>query len=303
MQPVKEHPVDVKKTYVGLLSFNMTLEPFIKKRGKNIIWVHLHKYGGTFVCQTAKAIGEKISKNGFANCNWPGDGYGRGPSMGENFEHQALCKERAESPFITFSGIERGLVPGDLGCAGVTTGIMLREPLSAALSSQQFDMHMNVGNLIRQIAKGEEPGELDYDDFRRGRVTWRNIDNFVVRTLSGEFSKIPVNQVSREHLEIAKGVLQRIDVVILLENLATQKIQLTRYFGWPSEDVHADRPANARGGAKGLQKEVFEIFKKVNWLDYELYEFGRQLAENRTAAAAAALASGSDWAQAAPPTP
>lgn len=261
----------------------------------NIVWVHLHNFAGTYMCEYA-ATCEKIT---IKNCNWPGDGVS-GLGWGEPYAHKARCVERAHSSQITFSMIERGLEAGDLGCQDLLSGIMMRDPFHGARSTILYNKFQEVEKTIILDAIGNKT-RLRKRSSHRGLPSWdihQHFDNFAVRTLSGHYM-VPPGYVTREHLEQAKEVLKRLDVVIVLENLTAHWPQLVAVFQWRNRS-----PSGTRNGHTSAEKNnVFTAeeevrFKRLNALDYELYEFGQGVAAERTRAAQARLAGNSTAAPA-----
>jgi len=260
------------------------------KRQANIIWVHLHNYAGSSMCRIAHWNGETVYKK---NCNWPGDGV-VGLGWGLKYAHRARCAERAEHAQITFSEIERELQRGDLGCQTAISGIMLRDPFKGARSTVLYEgFGKQLNGILKNIAAKTKPhpfgGHMAGHDYQF-------FDNFAVRTLSGNYW-LPPGKVSRMHLEAAKAVLSRIDVIIILEELVTHFPQFEKHFKWDmtreraSEKTTSTKRVRTRNGHtsaeydKAMSAEDEALIKSFNALDYELYEFGKTLAAERTRSA------------------
>merc|ERR1712226_969228 len=85
---------------------------------------------------------------------------------------------------------------------------------------------------------------------------------------------------------MAKARLKRMSVVMILEYFSGQVSQLCSEFGWTSFNT-AD-PEWIRHGKSStppffnFTKEEERFFQKANSLDYELYNFGKGLAWEKT---------------------
>eukprot|EP00405_Crypthecodinium_cohnii_P044470 CAMPEP_0206587940 /NCGR_PEP_ID=MMETSP0325_2-20121206/37961_1 /ASSEMBLY_ACC=CAM_ASM_000347 /TAXON_ID=2866 /ORGANISM="Crypthecodinium cohnii, Strain Seligo" /LENGTH=1066 /DNA_ID=CAMNT_0054096073 /DNA_START=275 /DNA_END=3474 /DNA_ORIENTATION=+ len=249
------------------------------KRREHIVWVHLHNYAGTNICEKGKLSGERISTK---NCCWPGDNV-MGRSWGEKFAHHAKCSERSTRE-ITLSMIERGLEQGDLGCANSISGVMLREPFKGARSTVLYHSFQGELDTLQAAIGGEKPlPRVGEHRGVPGKFSYQFFDNFVTRSLSGDFD-VPPGQVSRKQLDIAKEVLRRIDVILILEEVNNHTVQLEKFFQWPSQTVQFSRKVNGHSDTDYLtvSKEQEDKFKSQNALDYELWELGKQLAWERT---------------------
>lgn len=256
------------------------------KERRNVIWIHLHNFAGTNICVQARRR-ERISKK---NCNWPGDGVA-GQGWGKPYAHLARCPERAQSKQITFSMIERGLEAGDLGCDGIVTGILLRDPFHGARSTVLYNgFKMDLPFILEAIEKKRALSKLmNGHNGLPGWDTYQHFDNFAVRTLSGHYG-LPPGAMTEDHLQKAKEALQRVDVVMQLEEMNNQWAQLEVVFGWAVDTEVLSRNWNSHSSeakAEAVSPSQEEQFKRLNQLDYQLFEFGKLLAANRTRAAKA----------------
>mmetsp|Transcript_25688 Transcript_25688/g.68220 ORF Transcript_25688/g.68220 Transcript_25688/m.68220 type:complete len:625 (+) Transcript_25688:54-1928(+) len=257
------------------------------KRKTNIIWIHLHNYAGTFMCTLAHKKGEVVYKK---NCNWPGDGV-VGLGWGLKYAHRARCAERAEHAQITFSEIERELQSGDLGCKTAITGIMLRDPFRGARSTVLYhNFGYQLNGILKSIAAKKKMPRLGGHRGLPGDHTYQFFDNFGVRTLSGSYW-LPPGEVTRKHLEAAKAVLARIDVIIVLEELEEHFPQFEKHFEWDMSRERANKKINGHTSSQydaAMSAEDAALLKNLSALDYELYEFGKTLAAERTRVASKA---------------
>jgi len=248
-------------------------------RKEAVVWVHLHNFAGTNVCEKARDAGERISTK---NCCWPGDNVmGRG--WGEKFAHHSRCIERTTQS-ITLSMYERGLEAGDLGCPGSISGVMLREPFKGARSTVLYHGFQRELDMLQDVIEGKQT--LPKMQSHRGmepKFSYQFFDNYAIRSLSGNLM-IPPGTVTREHLEEAKLVLERIDVVMILEEANDHSIQLQKLFKWPKTATVFQRKVNGHNDAEyeTVTKAQEERFKAHNLLDYELYEYGKKVAADRS---------------------
>merc|ERR1719313_1608115 len=93
-----------------------------------MLWFHVHKAGGTWMCQVAQLVGERIVQNVDRNCNW---------AFSDTYKHTGgrsrlhSCQDRQRhfaSTGATWGQVEREPQPGDLGCRGFHYGTLLRDP-------------------------------------------------------------------------------------------------------------------------------------------------------------------------------
>jgi hypothetical protein len=242
---------------------------------KDIIWVHLHNFAGTTICQEATRQGELVQLDG-SNCNVPGD------VCSAPEDKRVHCKQRQD---LTFSSMEREITDEDLECDDKLYGIMLREPLAGAKSTfvnNDFDdvdkanilaaMNQSLSEVSAHTVHGNLP---DWD-------TYHHFDNFATRTLSGDYM-VPAGMMETTHLEKAKSRLQSMDVVIVLEELDNHTVQLETVFGWDMSHTMDSVNSHSSNLLASVFTDEEETFvKRINWLDCELYEFGKSLAANRS---------------------
>eukprot|EP00435_Cladocopium_sp_Y103_P037771 s1107_g10.t1 len=246
-----------------------------------VLWVHLHSYGGTTICDLARAHGEKVSPPK-DNCNIMPDGCSTPKAF------RIPCRKRAVSTQYTFSAVERVLDEDDLKCSGgpqnMLFGIMLRDPV-AGLKSTLIGNEFEKGIILQTLRSHVVTRNLAFHFCLPPFDTYQHFDNFAVRTLSGDYDVAP-GEVTRQHLEKAKGVLSKLDVVLIMEDLTDHLAQLRAVFGW---DVDVDRSVWHSHWHR-IPKNVFSVqeaafLKEVNHLDYELYDFAQTLARQLTAQA------------------
>jgi len=252
-----------------------------------ILWIHLHSYGGTTMCDLARAHGEKVSPPK-DNCNVMPDGCSTPKSF------RIPCRKRAASLQYTFSAVERALDEDDLACSKASTqtmlfGIMLRDPV-AGLKSTLIGNEFEKGLMMQALRGHVAPRNLAFHFCLPPFDTYQHFDNFAVRSLSGDYD-VPPGEMTIQHLEKAKGVLSKLDVILIMEDLSEHLPQLRAVFGW---DVDLNQNP-WRSHWHRIPKNVFSpqeaaFFKEANALDYELYDFAQTLARQLTAQALQRLA-------------
>lgn len=254
-------------------------------RQPRVLWIHLHGYGGTTICDMARSQGEKVPR-AQDNCNVMPDLCST-PKI-----FRTPCTKRASSLQYTFTAIERAVDEDDLSCSGgaasspgatMLYGAMLRDPLSG-IKSTWIGNELEKDLILAAIKTKTRPRNFQYHFCLPPSDTYQHFDNFAVRTLSGDYDVAP-GEVTSRHLERAKEVLSRLDVVLILEHLVDHLPQLHAIFGW---DLMMDNPwrSHRHRIPKNAMSPGEEMFlKKVNAWDYELYEFGKELALERTAQA------------------
>merc|ERR1719277_860475 len=108
--------------------------------------------------------------------------------------------------------MERDVEDADF-CAGAIMGTTLRAPLAACRSTllaNDFNKSALLDVLRNGVAHPVSHMEcLPYWD------TYQHFDNFATRSLGGGYMASP-RQVTREHLELAKERLRRLDVLMVL---------------------------------------------------------------------------------------
>ncbi|CAE7527056.1 unnamed protein product [Symbiodinium natans] len=247
-----------------------------------ILWIHLHGYGGTTICDMARSQGEKVARSQ-DNCNVMPDLCST-PKV-----FRTPCKKRASSLQYTFTAIERAVDDDDLSCLGsagsqmqptMLYGIMLRDPL-AGIKSTWIGNELEKDMIVNAIRSREKPRNFQYHFCLPPFDTYQHFDNFAVRSLSGDYDVDP-GAVTHWHLARAKEVLSKLDVILILEQLPDHMPQLHTVFGWDGVTDNPFRSHRHRIPKNAMSPGEEAFLKKVNTFDYELYEFGKELALQRT---------------------
>jgi hypothetical protein len=251
---------------------------------KPILWIHLHNFAGTYVCMEASRQSEVVPPAS----GWPGCLYGNDLCSAASAD-RVHCQDRVQSAY-SFSMIERDLADADI-CDDILLGTMLRDPLSGVRSTLVANS-FNKQELL-SIFSGEPSRMAEHMPCLPRWDSFQHFDNFATRSLGKAYWRAP-RQVQRVDLEKAKESLQRMDVVMILEELPDHIPQLEATFGWNPAAMEPQQKAyghDCHAVDDALNDTEQAFFRELNSLDYELYAFARELAANRTATANAAIAS------------
>lgn len=240
-----------------------------RRGGRPMLWLHIHKAGGTTMCRMAQEAGERVVRPG-GNCNWrPYDMYSR---AGRKKGSDVSC-ERRTAYFrlhrFTYGQIERDLQETDLCWDAFSYGALLREPIDLMTSQLNFGAKYYKGptkaELLASLRQALSLGRFS----RPGERELYNFDNLQTRLLAGAY-RAPPGSLSRAHLELARARLANFTVLCRMEDLArnVSRGALLRKMGWPDSSLHA----NAMHGAEFSFTEAEAAWlREVNSLDVELY--------------------------------
>lgn len=282
---------------------------------KQVTWLHMHKFGGTFMTKMAGLQGEAFPM-GNINANWMPDfcSTPRGQRIlcTERTGHESKRSGASQTSGITWSAIERELDSGDF-CEGAITGTMLREPVGAlqsVLSHDRFDK-VEILETLRKCSEKAPAKHFMYQPSTEYTLnapkclpdwdTYQHFDNFATRTLGGAYSEAPCS-ITRSHLEAAKSQLQRMDVVMILEELGQHLPQLQDTFHWNITLVQPWKKVNRKPGEQvnhsqetlKFTKDEMRFLRHANAMDVELYDFAVLLAQNMTLRATGKIANRGD---------
>ena len=138
-----------------------------------------------------------------------------------------------------------------------------------------------------------EPGAATFYDKQHGEWSTAAFDNYFVRVLGGnDVYWLPAGAVNRTHLDNAKQVLQRYQVIMTLDTFDEDALQMSELLGWtvtaldtPEDDVPTLQQLRSTGTAAGLpfpfSEEQLQALSSANALDYELLCFARSMRGRR----------------------
>jgi hypothetical protein len=254
-------------------------ERIIRSKTKPLVWVHLHKAGGTLMCQMAKKNEHVVYPN--ENCNWKG--HDSWKQSGPRY-YKKTCADRArmfEAGGFTYEQVEREMDDDEL-CEEFRYGVMFREPLALMKSIVNFEIweqrHFDHTFL-------EVPADLDM--WLKSKITmeavpgnqltpWSWLDNFQTRVLANAFH-VPAGKITEEHLGKARAFLQNHSFTVqILEDLPTSGHELFQKLGWNVPPSAFQHKVNAKPEeTRPFTDEEVEYLRGLNKFDYELYKGAR----------------------------
>lgn len=262
-------------------ALNQTLPHFNAKddlpaRDHPLLWIHIHKAAGSYICHMAQVAGEDIVRPN-ANCNLIGhDGYGDSGHP----ERTMTCQQRAQlfrRRMWTFGAIERELYDKDLCFQQFDYGILLREPLDLMHSEMNYRAAQNAGTfgkgmvtaLRMELAKPNPPPAG-----RQQWGPWKFFDNIQTRLLANALN-VPAGQINESHLRIARARLAKFRLVARVEDLRSsiRKKAIFTKLGWRRAHVFAP---DKRINKVNVDRYHFTASEKawlanVNKYDLQLY--------------------------------
>ena len=288
--------------------------PSVRKDGPSsrlpVVFVHMHKSGGTVMCHLAYDNGEQLRKDWVSqNCNDPQEDIAQ-LKLGDSTSCETRIRRAAN---VSYQSLERWLdhqlCPGNFQYA-----TLLRDPFDRMVANFNFagrKMAYAKAISVDDVMRWTTPGQVS---FVRGQqlldASMPAYDNFYIRVLCGpDVYLLPAGAIRREHLEWAKARLDQFSVVMTHENITRHARQLTSRFGWPKlamncaqqeDSVHfrEDLPwvreilcqHSGDIASSPFTKNQMVRLKKQNALDYELYCYAAALSDLRSASAELELA-------------
>ena len=229
---------------------------------KPVIWLHIHKSAGTWICQQAKLRGERIVQPE-VTCNYKDHSLDGALESGLR-PRRIPCSQRLQAyqwQGATWGQIEREFNHEDVGCGmDFLYGITVREPehLMASVAKYNHFWVQDVVPWLRSHAGRWPTSESCYSKevwhcgdiaklpvLRSGcqpdgcRFSFQFFDNFAVRLLNGYSGYwLPPGMVNQSHLSHAKQVISNCDIVLQLETLDNDYVQLMDHLQW-ARDEHS----------------------------------------------------------------
>lgn len=265
-----------------------------------LIWMHVHKEAGTFVCLAAVVNGEKVVAPS-RNCNWKkydvmwagncnatecsGEGE---KGIGARFFKPPTCKMRLAyftKWNFTFGSVERELHREDI-CPQFRYGTALRRPLLALESTVFFETKNLFTTAIKygvEVPSGRRRFELDWfkalihavfdnpnPESAYGLPAWKFLDNYKIRIILGDKAfNVGPGQVGPQHLQLAIERLSKFDVVKLLDTN-------DEWWDGTSNELRWRRPVTAKQNFHQREslfdEETTNYLMSLNKYDQQLYE-------------------------------
>lgn len=236
-------------------------------RDKPMLWLHIHKAGGTFMCEMAQLAGEHVVRPN-ENCNLVDrDGYHQSGRP----EYSISCQERVElfsREHFSWGAIERELFASDHCWDDFKFGTLLRDPGALILSFLNAEHDVNgefFASLKLALDSPTPAGPHQWPN-------WKMYDNFQTRLLSSSFD-VPAGRINQTHLDAAKQLLDdHFDVVACLEDLPRLRSTFFSSLGWrPEMASHIGDMSNSCPHDLKFTDEELALLKQLNKYDIQLY--------------------------------
>lgn len=252
-------------------------------RKKPFLWIHIHKAGGTFMCELARNAGEKIVMPADAACNWKGRDQYRDSGRAHISCEKRLSYFTKPANNFSWGQIEREFAEQDRCWDQFEYGTMLREPISLLLS----EINYHPGCFMFGLPCGGGP--KDPDGFLKSLEAvleqppehggtdqfplWKFFDNIQIRLLAPAL-EVPPGKINATHLAQAKRTLGNLTVV-RLEDMPTKSSTLSFFakLGWsPDMFQYIGSPVNPSTHDFEFSEEQVSWLQQVNRWDMELWK-------------------------------
>ncbi|GBG25529.1 Hypothetical Protein FCC1311_017482 [Hondaea fermentalgiana] len=271
------------------------------KRHALVVFLHVHKAGGSSACSAAR-YNDEVSSRG--NCNTAGKAVSQGSAERLSDLYDQLIASRG----MTFIASEWMLSDTLPKRSDVTYVTMLRNPLGRTESHYAMAMGQAQQRMKRDGAKWRcryangIPSEKelasqdeDLEIASRARIYFAQTtpDNWQTRALCGPpCAPIPFGKLTEEHLNLAKRRLaDDYDVVGILEHFNETMRLMHKHRHWEkeAEEVLGRHKGTHHGGLSVLERveqeassephllEFAKWFHATNQFDIELYNLGLEL--------------------------
>lgn len=151
---------------------------------------------------------------------------------------------------------------------------MLRNPVDRIVSHYRYASENHSHYLNRHIVESN----MDVVAYVESGIS-TELDNAMVRILSGRLYDVPYGGCDSGMLENAKSNLARhFSTIGLAESFDESVLLMKLKLGWSSYPVYyRKKVSKVRGSTAGLDEEARERIKARNQLDWELYEFAKDI--------------------------
>eukprot|EP00931_Biecheleriopsis_adriatica_P078832 TRINITY_DN52249_c0_g1_i1.p1 TRINITY_DN52249_c0_g1~~TRINITY_DN52249_c0_g1_i1.p1 ORF type:complete len:596 (+),score=97.44 TRINITY_DN52249_c0_g1_i1:26-1813(+) len=266
-----------------------------KQREQPVFWLHLHQNAGTWMKECALKS-EEIPLS-------PHDENLNSIAEGDTCEAPMLCRDKLSlmaHQNATWTAIERSFDVDREYCPGdFLYGVAITDPELYIHTSLRHRAGMHPQLLIDKLTGNAEIFETelekptcwgaspfgDYDKNVGGQ--YPQYDNFIIRSLLGyKVFWLPPGSIDRTHLERAREVIQRFDVILIVNDMTRHRVQLLRTFKWDVATVNASQVTSNRGYVPNnfqFDEKQTAFLLELNRFDRELYSFAKRLAEKKSA--------------------
>lgn len=257
------------------------------KRGKPMIWVHVHKSAGTTMCHLAFLNREKVPPN--CNCNWKGHDGWHQLGLGAHTSCENRTRLFQEHKW-TWTQIEREIQPDDF-CEGFAYGVNLRDPVKLAVSWINHEMQKGHIENASSVATWHQQGNdcketvelVECPGQPIGKLpSWLILDNFMVRFLLGtEGMQIPPGQVTEDHADRVIKILSKFEVVGIVEELyqRSHRELFQDELGWkvPIKGRRASRANHRAHSITQFPESFLAYVRETTKMDAKVYEHFKNL--------------------------
>lgn len=250
------------------------------------VFLHFHKAAGISVLKFLSNQGLKFhNKNYSAN---PWNKHKTKPIIFWKFNKQKLEKWTYKLEYKQNVGViacEWNFIPPNNILTNLKYITCIRDPFKRYLSNFIVERFMKNNVLkaqetLRQGNTNKESlhellnfNQLNIKRTKRGmnfQMSY-NKDNYYTRMLNG-LGESPNMQMTQEHLEIAKQVLSKFDIILIIDY--PQSFQQLNIIFNNESLPHVNQMKYKK---PQIPEHIIEQYKKRNQLDYQLYEYAKQL--------------------------
>jgi len=151
-------------------------------------------------------------------------------------------------------------------------GLGIRDPIQRSMSHWN---HVS-GDPMNKKSRDRERLPLDF-----AKWCLKFEDNFITRRLCGSDCKdVPKGKITQKHVDAVKDLLQRFEVLWVLEDAYLSKRLLSSVLGWNHELLHRNKINKGSSAYESLWDGVPEELKDQialhHWADYQIYLFSRE---------------------------
>jgi hypothetical protein len=238
---------------------NIYVNEHFQENNNPILFMHFHKAGGTTINSMANKM-KKFTQNKNGNPYMNNELIRFWEYKNTEFEN---FKKYIKTNQIEFLCMEWGHFKyfNDINTSDITLITCFRDPYERYISNINYDKSNN--------SQKYTSNNIKYD----GVYVNFNKMNYYVRMLCGLYDELDV-EMTEEHLEKAKRVLDRYDAILILENPDSFKL-IEKY---KFNNVSKKNKTSSKNYNIGITKNEFV---NQNKLDYELYNYAKYLSDNQ----------------------
>lgn len=264
---------------------SVTLGEVQQPIGKRILWQHITKCAGSFICSVLEHKGNVVKPS--RNCAWNEGDDDRYRSIASLSHREPENKCRKRYNYFVAHGYGSGLIEREINdddfCSDdFSYGTFVRDPLSQMVSwtnfASFFQSH-DVHKYIPQLKEAVRVGKNWTVGSNHGNVFgWEFYDNYIVRVLGGtETFNVPPGQITQEHLERAKRHLQQMDFIAVIEKDGISNKDIVRLSNFIGCSIDAKRKVNARPHKVAFTQDEHDFLMDLNKWSTKLVDYVRTI--------------------------